>query len=200
MNHRFVSAPLALACLVGIGASVPAQAGDLGAARLRRPSQCSASQLLGLEARTLQPSPRSLGAARTSAVCRSSDAAVPASALLSCSMRGGSASTKQWLGRRRDHPPPSCEPRSASPNHDGISELKGRGDVPQRLYRLPRPANGERAKIEDTAQNRLAHVHALYLRHVDFCRVPLHQPCLVDDSSIGHCDLGAEPLDPCRYE
>ena len=122
MNHRFVSAPLALACLVGIGASVPAQAGDLGAAR-------------------------------TSAVCRSSDAAVPASALLSCSMRGGSASTKQWLGRRRDHPPPSCEPRSASPNHDGVSELKGRRDVPQRLYCFPRPPNGERAKIEDATQN-----------------------------------------------
>jgi len=30
MNHRFVSASLALACLVVIGASVPAQAGDLG--------------------------------------------------------------------------------------------------------------------------------------------------------------------------
>ena len=37
-------------------------------------------------------------------------------------------------------------PRSASPNHDGVSELKGRRDVPQRLYCFPRPPNGERAK------------------------------------------------------
>jgi hypothetical protein len=89
MNHRFVSASLALACLVVIGASVPAQAGDWG-----RPGYATITlsrlQATGVGSATLQPSPRSLGAARTSAVCRLSDAAVPASALLSCSMRGGS--------------------------------------------------------------------------------------------------------------
>ena len=44
-------------------------------------------------------------------------------------------------------------PRSASPNHDGVSELKGRGYVPQRLYRLARPPNGERAETKDPTEN-----------------------------------------------
>ena len=51
------------------------------------------------------------------------------------------------------YPPPSCEPPQPSPNHDGVSELKGRGFVPQRLYRLARPPNGERPETKDPTEN-----------------------------------------------
>src|SRR5215211_6144410 len=89
---------------------------------------------------------------------------------------------------------------SGSPNHDGVSELKGRGYVPQSLYCLPGSSNGERAEIKDPTENRLADVHALDLRHVDLCRVPLHQPRFVDHPTVGHGDLSAKPLEPCRDE
>jgi len=51
---------------------------------------------------------------------------------------GAQASTKRWLGRSGIIRLRLVSPRSASPNHDGVSELKGRGYVPQRLYRLAR--------------------------------------------------------------
>ena len=55
-----------------------------------------------------------------------------------------------------DHPPPSerlSASTDVSPNHDGVSELKGRGYVPQRLYRLARPPNGERPETKDPTEN-----------------------------------------------
>src|SRR5215213_3722099 len=81
---------------------------------------------------------------------------------------------------------------SGSPNHDGVSELKGRGYVPQSLDCLAGASNGERTETKDSTENGLTHVHALDLRHVDFCRVPLHQPRLVDHPMVGHGDLSAE--------
>src|SRR5215213_6588986 len=89
---------------------------------------------------------------------------------------------------------------SGSPNHDGVSELKGRGYVPQSLDCLASASNGDRTETKDSTENGLAHVHALNLRHVDFCRVPLHQPGLVDHPAVGDGDLSAEPLKPCSDE
>ena len=90
--------------------------------------------------------------------------------------------------------------RSDSPHHDRVSELEGRGYVPQSLDCLPGASNGERTVAKDPTEDRLADIHALDLRHVDFCRVPLHQPRLVDNPTVGDRDLSAEPLEPCRYE
>src|SRR5215208_6831290 len=48
---------------------------------------------------------------------------------------------------------------SGSPNHDGVSELKGRGYVPQSLDCLAGASNGERTETKDSTENGLAHVH-----------------------------------------
>jgi hypothetical protein len=53
MNRRIVPASLALACLVTIGASSPAQAGDWGRLGYGHHHGGSPSRLLGLEAQTL---------------------------------------------------------------------------------------------------------------------------------------------------
>src|SRR5215208_566980 len=42
---------------------------------------------------------------------------------------------------------------SGSPNHDGVSELKGRGYVPQSLYCLAGASNGERTEAKDPTEN-----------------------------------------------
>jgi len=90
MNHRFVSASLALACLIVIGASVPAQAGDWGRPGYGHHHNVPTPSYWGWKRGHFNHHHGHWGAACTSAVCRLSDAAVPASALLSCSMRGGS--------------------------------------------------------------------------------------------------------------
>jgi len=49
-----------------------------------------------------------------------------------------------------DHPPPSerlSASTDVSPNHDGVSELKGRSDVPQILYGLTGSSNCHRTEI-----------------------------------------------------
>src|SRR5215218_9508481 len=158
MNHRFVSAPLALACLVVIGASVPAQAGDWG-----RP---------GYGHHHYVPPPSYWGWKRGHFNHHHGHWGGPhlgRMPLIRCGRTG--IRTSKLFDERRLRPALNngsggggitrlrlVSPRSASANHDGVSELKGRRDVPQRLYRLPRPPNGERAKIKDAAQNRLAHV------------------------------------------
>src|SRR5215204_292242 len=68
----------------------PSSSRRLGPARLWSSPWRSPSRLLGLEAQTLPAAPWPLAAARTSALRRLSDAALPASALLSCSMKTGS--------------------------------------------------------------------------------------------------------------
>src|SRR5215207_5813600 len=42
---------------------------------------------------------------------------------------------------------------SGSPNHDGVSELKGRGYVPQSFYCLAGASNGERTEAKDPTEN-----------------------------------------------
>jgi hypothetical protein len=42
---------------------------------------------------------------------------------------------------------------SGSPNHDGVSKLKGRGYVPQSLYCLAGASNGQRTEAKDPPEN-----------------------------------------------
>src|SRR5829696_4088588 len=143
MNHRFVSASLALACLIVIGASVPAQAGDWG-----RPGYGHHHNV---------PTPSYWGWKRGHFNHHHGHWGRPAPRPIRCGSTG--IRTSKLFHERRLRPALNdgssgggiirlrlVSPRSASPNHDGVSELKGRRDVPQRLYCFPRPPNGERAK------------------------------------------------------
>src|SRR5215208_7486012 len=91
----------------------PSSGRRLGPARLWSSPWRSPSRLLGLEAQTLPASRWPLAAARTSALRRLSDAALPASALLSCSMRGGSGQHWMITQAEADHPPPSDQSAAA---------------------------------------------------------------------------------------
>src|SRR5215208_7352308 len=91
----------------------PSSSRRLGPARLWSSPWRSPSRLLGLEAQTLPASPWPLAAARTSALRRLSDAALPASAFLSCSMRGGSGQHWMITQAEADHPPPSDQSAAA---------------------------------------------------------------------------------------
>src|SRR5215204_477341 len=68
----------------------------------------------------------------------------------------GGYSAKQLvdlLGQLGDRVSPLVSPGSGSPNHDGVSELKGRGYVPQSLYCLAGASNGERTEAKDPTEN-----------------------------------------------
>src|SRR5215475_2766202 len=81
-----------------------------------------------------------------------------------------------------------------------VAEFDRRIDVLERFDSDAHAANDDIAIAEDATDNRLLDVDALDLVHLHFDRAAADEAALVNDTSVGHRNLGDEPPEPSREQ